>query len=92
MRVDKFLKVTRLLKRRTLAQELCDKGCVKLGDRTAKPSSEVKAGDTLTLALGRRIVSVLVTAIPEKPVTKENASDYYKVISSELSSGKGELE
>ena len=57
MRLDLFLKQTTLIKRRTIAKELADKGRVFINDKVAKPSAEVKTGDTLKLVLGNRIVT-----------------------------------
>lgn len=57
MRLDLFLKVTRLIKRRTIAKELCDAGKVLINDKISKPSAEVKEGDVITLKLGLRPIS-----------------------------------
>ena len=54
MRLDKFLKVSRLIKRRTVANEACDAGRVSLNDKVARASAEVKAGDTITISFGNR--------------------------------------
>ena len=54
MRIDKYLKLTRLIKRRTVAKELLDRGIFLINDKVAKPSSEVNEGDILTLQLGRQ--------------------------------------
>ena len=58
MRLDLVLKLSGLIKRRTIAKELADRGHILINDRVAKPSSEVKAGDTLELRLGNRILVV----------------------------------
>ena len=55
MRLDKYLKVSRIIKRRTIAKGISDLGFVKINDRNAKPSSEVKPGDIVELTLGERI-------------------------------------
>ena len=60
MRIDKYLKLTRLIKRRTVAKELLDRGIFLINDRVAKPSSEVNEGDILTLQLGRHKLTVKV--------------------------------
>lgn len=57
MRLDLFLKQTRLIKRRTIAKELCDAGKVLINDKVSKPSAEVKEGDTITLKLGLKPIS-----------------------------------
>jgi len=67
LRLDKFLVLSRLIKRRSLAQEFCEKGCVKIGDRVAKPSTTVSKGDRLILTFGRKTVEVEVLEIPERP-------------------------
>ncbi|WP_206811384.1 RNA-binding S4 domain-containing protein [Paradesulfitobacterium ferrireducens] len=64
MRIDKYLKVSRLIKRRTVAKEICEGEKINLNGKTAKPSAEVKAGDVLTLNLGKRIMEVKVVATP----------------------------
>ena len=77
MRLDKYLKVSRLIKRRTLANEACDSGLVSLNGRPARASSEVKIGDVITLTLGRRRVSVEVLAVAEA-VGKADAAALYR--------------
>ena len=77
MRLDKYLKVSRLIKRRTVANEACDSGLVSLNGRPARASSEVKAGDVITLTLGRRRVSVEVLAVAEA-VGKADAAALYR--------------
>ena len=66
MRLDKFLQVTRLVKRRTLAQEAVRAGRAQLNGRAAKPGTELRSGDLLSLALGRRRLVVRVLAVPER--------------------------
>jgi len=61
MRLDKFLKVNRIIKRRTIAQEVSKAGLVRKDGRELKPSYEVKPGDVLEIAYGRRILKILVT-------------------------------
>lgn len=79
MRIDKFLKVSRLVKRREVAKELCDAGKVTLNGKPAKPSSEVVAGDRLALTLGRRRITVELLEI--KPyANKEAASSLYQIV------------
>lgn len=79
MRLDKFLKVSRLIKRRTLAKEICDQGRVEINDRTAKASSTVKPGDKLAIRFGQKVVVVEVAQIKENP-RKEEAATLYHVI------------
>ena len=77
MRLDKWLKVSRLIKRRTVAQEACDGGRVSLNGRVAKPSAEVKEGDTLEIAFGSRAVRVEVLSVAEA-VRKDDAAAMYR--------------
>ena len=60
MRVDLFLKESRIIKRRTIAKEFCDRGLVLLNGKTAKPSSEVKDGDTLNIKFGEKRFDIVV--------------------------------
>ena len=83
MRIDKFLKVSRLIKRREVAKELCDAGYVRINGKPAKPSSEVNGGETLTLVLGKRTLEVKVNEV--RPfANKEQAGALYEVISEEI--------
>jgi ribosomal 50S subunit-recycling heat shock protein len=79
MRLDKYLKVSRLIKRRTVANEACDAGRVFLNDRPAKASAEVKAGDIITIAFGNKDVKVEVLSVQET-VRKEEAKEMYKYL------------
>jgi len=79
MRLDKYLKVSRLIKRRTVANEACDGQRVTVNGRTAKASYEAKAGDVLELRFGQRTVKVEVTEISAS-ATKESAGAMYKEI------------
>jgi ribosomal 50S subunit-recycling heat shock protein len=83
MRIDKFLKVTRLTKRRETAKELCDDGDVLINGKVAKAMSEVAVGDTLVLILGRHKISAKVLSIREF-ARKEEASTIYEIISDEV--------
>jgi len=76
MRLDKFLKVSRIIKRRTLANEACAGGRVSVNGRVAKPSAEVKAGDVIELSLGQRTLRVQVRDTAEH-VRKEDAESMY---------------
>ncbi|MGX7077063.1 RNA-binding S4 domain-containing protein [Globicatella sanguinis] len=82
MRLDKFLKVSRLIKRRTVAKEVADQGRIKINDTVAKSSSTVKIGDILEIRFGNRIMTVEVLDI--RDTTKKNeAVELYKIISEE---------
>lgn len=79
MRIDKYLKNSRIIKRRTLAKDACEQGRVSVNDKVAKPGTEVKPGDTIHIAFGNGEVTVRVLATPEH-VTKEMAPSMYEVI------------
>ena len=79
MRLDKYLKVSRLIKRRTVANEACDAGRVMINDKVAKASAEVKVGDIITVAFGNREAKVEVTAVTET-VRKEEAKEMYRYL------------
>ncbi|WP_044895787.1 RNA-binding S4 domain-containing protein [Bacillus alveayuensis] len=82
MRLDKFLKVSRLIKRRTLAKEVADQGRIKINGVTAKASSNVKIGDELTIQFGQKLVTVKITNLQET-ARKEDAATLYEVIKEE---------
>ncbi len=79
MRLDKWLKVSRLIKRRTVAQEACDGGRVSLNGRTAKPSAEVKAGDIVEISFGARTLRAEVVSVQET-VREDDAAAMYREI------------
>lgn len=78
MRLDKYLKVTRLIKRRTIANEACDAGKILVNDKVARASYEVKPNDIITINMGQKPLSVRVLSVAEH-TTKENAADHYEV-------------
>ncbi|MBQ9863532.1 MAG: RNA-binding S4 domain-containing protein [Lachnospiraceae bacterium] len=79
MRLDKYLKVSRLIKRRTVANEACDNGRVFINDKQAKASTEVKVGDIITISFGNKDVKVEVTDISET-IKKDEAKDLFKYL------------
>ena len=79
MRLDKWLKVSRLIKRRTVAQEACGGGRVSLNGRTAKPSAEVRVGDTVEISFGARALRAEVLSVQES-VKKDDAAAMYREI------------
>ncbi len=79
MRLDKYLKVSRLIKRRTIANEACNSGRVSINDKEAKASSNVKTGDIITINFGNREVKVEVLDVQET-VKKEEAKDLFRYI------------
>ncbi len=82
MRLDKYLKISRLIKRRTVANEACDNGRVTLNGRIARASAEVKPGDIIGISFGNRQTRVEVLAVQEN-VRKEAAQDLFRYIPSE---------
>ena len=78
-----FLKQSRLVKRRTLAKELCDEGAVLVNGHPARAGRELAMGDELTLELGNRRLSVLVEALPERPLPAARARELYRLVSDE---------
>ncbi len=80
MRLDKYLKLTRILKRRTQAKELCDEGKIYIGNRKAKASSNVKIGQIITIEFARRKVVFEVLDVPEKNVRKKEANGLYRIL------------
>ena len=79
MRLDKYLKVSRLTKRRTIANEACDNGRISVNGRVVKASYEVKVGDKIEIALGSRTVAVEVMLVADN-VRKDDAVTMYKEI------------
>ena len=79
MRLDKFLKVSRLIKRRTVANEACDNGRVSVNGRVVKASYDVKVGDRLEIALGGRTLAVEVLQVAET-VRKDDAAAMYREV------------
>ena len=80
MRLDKFLKVSRLIKRRTVANEVSDMGRVLVNGNSAKPSKQLKEGDIITIEYANRNVVVKVLQVPEKNISVQEASFLYEVI------------
>lgn len=79
MRLDKYLKVSRLIKRRSVANEACDVGRVLINDKPAKASAQVKAGDVLEILFGTKSVRVEVLNVQET-VRKEEAQELYRYL------------
>lgn len=82
MRLDKYLKVSRLIKRRTVAKDVSDQGRVLLNGREAKPGSEVKPGDTLEIQFGQRTLTVKVEKTSDS-ARKEDAEGMYTILKEE---------
>ena len=79
MRLDKFLKVSRLIKRRTVATEACDNGRISVNGRVVKASYDVKVGDRIEISMGARTVAVEVLEVSDS-VRKDDAAGMYKEI------------
>ncbi len=79
MRLDKFLKVSRVIKRRTIANEACDSGRVMINGRIAKASTNVKCGDIVEIKFGEKIIKFEITSTNEV-IKKEAATEMYKII------------
>ena len=79
MRLDKYLKVSRLIKRRTVATEACDGGLVQVNGRTVKASYDVKVGDVIALQFGARMVTVEVLSVQEVVRAADSATMYRQI-------------
>ena len=79
MRLDKYLKVSRLIKRRTVANEACDAGKVTVNDKIARASYEVKEGDIIRIAMGAKTLAANVLSVNEY-AKKENAPQMYRIL------------
>lgn len=82
MRLDKFLKISRLIKRRTLAKEVADQGRIKVNGHQAKASTTVKVDDELVITFGQKILTIKIEDLREN-VRKEEAQSLYSVIKDE---------
>lgn len=82
MRLDKFLKVSRIIKRRTLSKEIAEASRVKVNDRVVKPSYQLKVGDVIEIQFGRSVLTVRVKELKQH-VLKDEASTLYEVIKEE---------
>ncbi|MBR0219386.1 MAG: RNA-binding S4 domain-containing protein [Clostridia bacterium] len=90
MRLDKYLKVSRIIKRRTVAKEACDGGRVTINGKVAKAGAEVKEGDVMEIRFGNRVGRYEITDVKEV-VRKENAAEMYRVLeeSPEIAAERG---
>ena len=81
MRLDQFLKLSRLVPRRSLAQEFCDAGLISVNGMKAKPSKEVKEGDRIEIKRRNRLTEVVVRSVPAtKQLSKASAGELYQVV------------
>jgi ribosomal 50S subunit-recycling heat shock protein len=83
VRIDVFLKQTRLIKRRPLAKELCEEGAVSINGNVVRAGREVSPGDTLELSLRNRRLVVEIVDIPSRPPSTAHARDFYRIIRDE---------
>ena len=79
MRLDKYLKNSRIIKRRTVAKEACEQGRVEVNGKVAKPGLELRTGDVIQVTFGSNVLKVRVLAMPES-VRKDDADSLYEVI------------
>lgn len=85
MRLDLFLKTSRLVLRRSLAQEFCDANLVRVNGQPAKSSKEIKPGDEIEIKRGRRLLTTRVREIPaKKQVARADAANLYEIVSEEI--------
>lgn len=82
MRLDKYLKVSRIIKRRTVAKEACEGGRVSINGKVAKPSSDIKEGDIIEIAFAKKILKARIINIAEH-VKKEDAKAMYEILEGE---------
>lgn len=84
MRLDLFLKTSRLVPRRSVAQELCDAGLISVNGAIAKSSKEIKTGDAIEIRRRGRVTNVVVNSVPaSKQLSKQSASELYRLVSEE---------
>lgn len=79
MRLDKYLKVSRIIKRRTVAKEACENGRVTINDKVAKPSTDVKEGDIIEIRYATKTLKAKITSVAEH-VRKEEAKGMYEIL------------
>jgi len=80
MRLDYFLKISRLVKRRPLAKEMCDKDLVQVNDQAAKAGKELRVGDMLAIKFRHRRLKVRVEQLPERAIAKDETAALYTVL------------
>lgn len=92
MRLDLFLKASRLCPRRTVAQALCDAGAVSIGGTAARSSRAVRVGDEISIRRGARTLTVRVLSVPEtKQMPKSEAGSLYEIVREETAAGEDSL-
>ena len=83
MRLDKYLKISRLIKRRTIAKEVCDHEKILVNDKISKPSTEIKINDIISIKFGMKIVTIKVLSINEY-VKKDESNLMYEILKEEI--------
>jgi ribosomal 50S subunit-recycling heat shock protein len=89
MRLDKFMKISRIIKRRAVAKEVADKGRIQINGKLAKSSSDVKVGDTLKIQFGNKTLEVKVKELHES-TKKEDAEKMYEILSEKRNETRGD--
>lgn len=89
MRLDKFMKISRIIKRRAVAKEVADKGRIQINGKLAKSSSDVKVGDTLKIQFGNKTLEVKVKELHES-TKKEDADKMYEILSEKRNETSGD--
>jgi len=84
LRIDVFLKLSRLAPRRSIAQKLCEAGAITLNGARAKSARDVHPGDEITIRLRDRIITARITDVPLKPPSKAMASSLYTILNEEV--------
>lgn len=82
MRLDKFLKISRIIKRRSVAKEVADKGRIQINGKLAKSSSDIKVGDTVRIQFGNKVLEIKVQELHES-TKKEDATKMYEILKEE---------
>lgn len=83
MRLDMYLKVSRIVKRRTLAKEICNGGRVKINGNPARAGKEINTGDELEIRFGQKTTTFEVLSVPERSVSKNAAAELYRIVGEE---------
>lgn len=85
MRLDLFLKTSRIIVRRSLAQQFCDAGLIKISNVAAKSSRDVKVGDEIEIKKGNRLISYKILEVPnKKQISRNDAANLYEVVGEEI--------
>jgi len=91
MRLDLFLKLTRVIKRRSMAKKYCDHNLVEVNNQSAKAAREIRIGDEIRLTFWNRIMTIRVLGIPSKGINTQEVSRFYTVISDHRKASPDEI-